>query len=449
MEIPWSITPSELDVAKKVLDLILSKGASGARVMISKSMLDQYKTLNGELDVVTHAGDADMVADVFIDGRFGSCSLNKWDWPSIEKITSSAIESIRMLEKDPFRRLPDKSRKISSDAAATGLEGRLYDSTYASLTPEKRLALTKRTIIDDPKFPSGCEMISQETSYSDSMTDGILIDSDGLEVRSTDSSFCVASSFTIKDKEGRRYSDFWSDYTQRLSDLDIEGCSKISLERTAKKINPLPLKGGRYTMALESSTSPSIIAPLLAALSGRAIQQKNSFMIDTLGKKVLPSTLTVREEPVCPGQVGCTLFEQDGVAYYNRPVIEEGVVREYYVDTYIAAKTGMKQTCSTARPVLSPIGGGSLEDMLSRLGKGILVTDFNGGNSNPSTGDFSFGVEGYYFEGGKIVHPVTGMLITGNLLTLWNSLVDAADDPIPAKGLLIPSLAFEGVDFSA
>mgnify|MGYP000002517437 FL=1 len=83
------------------------------------------------------------------------------------------------------------------------------------------------------------------------------------------------------------------------------------------------------------------------------------------------------------------------------------------------------------------------------VGEGILVTGFNGGNSNSATGDFSFGVEGFLFKDGKIVHPVREMLITGNLLTLWNNLLAAGNDARFCKSKLIPTLAFGNVDFSA
>ena len=80
---------------------------------------------------------------------------------------------------------------------------------------------------------------------------------------------------------------------------------------------------------------------------------------------------------------------------------------------------------------------------------GILITGFNGGNSNSATGDFSFGVEGFLFKDGRIVHPVREILITGNLLTLWNNLLAAGDDARTCKSKIIPTLAFKEVDFSA
>ena len=91
----------------------------------------------------------------------------------------------------------------------------------------------------------------------------------------------------------------------------------------------------------------------------------------------------------------------------------------------------------------------SLEDILSYCKNGILVTGFNGGNSNPVTGDFSFGIEGFAFSKGKITHPVREMLITGNLIELWNSLIAAGTDARESSRWQIPTVAFENVSFSA
>ena len=90
-----------------------------------------------------------------------------------------------------------------------------------------------------------------------------------------------------------------------------------------------------------------------------------------------------------------------------------------------------------------------MNELLCHCGNGILVTGFNGGNCNPVTGDFSFGIEGFAFSRGKITHPVKEMLITGNMLSLWNSITAAGNDARECTRWQIPSLAFEDVSFSA
>ena len=119
----------------------------------------------------------------------------------------------------------------------------------------------------------------------------------------------------------------------------------------------------------------------------------------------------------------------------------------FFLNTYIAGKMGASPTVEDAtRPVVLPTGGcKNLQEVLEKVGEGILVTGFNGGNSNSSTGDFSYGIEGFAFAGGRILHPVREMLMTGNFLQLWNNLTDV-DDARACMSKLIPTLAFSNVD---
>ena len=86
--------------------------------------------------------------------------------------------------------------------------------------------------------------------------------------------------------------------------------------------------------------------------------------------------------------------------------------------------------------------------LIASLNKGILVTGFNGGNNNSTTGDFSYGIEGFLIENGKLTQPISEMNITGNLVTLWNNLLEVGNDPRQSSSWKIPSLLFDGVDFS-
>jgi len=450
MQIPWSITQAEKDTARRTMELILGMGASGVRIALAKSLMDRYKMRDGVLDMVTHAGDCDMAVEVFTDGRYGTFGINSFDEESIREISKMAIQSIRMLAEDPCRKLPERSLVIDNNEVKTGLEAGLFDPTYSSLTQEERLALAKRTSLPDGTDLRGNTLISFESSYSDSIASTYLIDSEGLEAMQMDSSFCCDGMCTLQDKQGQRYSDGWNEYELFLKDLPIEECAKKSFERTVAKVGTKDIPSGKYTMVLDNTCSSAMLFPVLKALNGYSIQQNASFLLDALGKKVFPESVNVLEEPAAKGKIGCMLFTTEGVRTVNRPIIENGVVREYYVDTYIKEKTGLPQSSPSIRPVLKPYGGATDQtDILKKCGRGILVTDFNGGNSNIVTGDFSFGVEGFLFEDGQIVHPVSGILTTGNFTDLWSRFALAGTDAILSKGAEIPTIAFTDVDFNA
>jgi PmbA protein len=130
------------------------------------------------------------------------------------------------------------------------------------------------------------------------------------------------------------------------------------------------------------------------------------------------------------------------------PIFEDGVLKTYFIDTYYGKKLNVAPTISSPSIVTMKMGEKNLEDLMSGIDRGIYVTGFNGGNSNPTTGDFSYGVEGFLIENGKKTKPISEMNVTGNFITLWNNLIEAGNDPRQFTSRRIPSLLFDKVDFS-
>ncbi len=444
----------EIQLAEKSLETALRLGANKARVTLNKSLMELYGTLNGDLDKVNHCLDRSMSVCLFVDGRFGSFSTNRLDEDELETFLAKSISTVRMLAEDPCRDLPDPSRTAKD--ASSGKELFLFDPSYPELTSEERLRMAMDASIFKAHGEDG--LISEEGEYSDSVFDSFVADSNGLRCRHTETSFEYGVEMTVLDKEGNRYSGYWWDSSPRLKDLQIGGCGEIALKRALAQIGPGKVPSGQYTMVVDSENASRLVTPLINALGGYALQQKNSFLLDTLGKRVFPEWMNLVDLPHAKGFTGSRLFDSEGVATKETPVIENGIVKEYFINTYMSGKMGMEPTIEdVTRPVMLPCTAPGLakpekmdrDSIMELVGDGILVTGFNGGNSNSATGDFSFGIEGFLFKDGKIVHPVREMLITGNFLTLWENLLAAGDDPRPCKSKLIPTLAFGKVFFSA
>ncbi len=301
-----------------------------------------------------------------------------------------------------------------------------------------------------PRNGADFQIISEEGEYSDSIYETVVMDTNGLCCRHSETSFDYGVEITV-ESDGEKYSGYWWDASSRLTELDAPACGREALARAAGQIGSEPAPSGRYTAVIDAEMASKLVSPVLRALSGYSIQQNNSFLMDSLGKQVFPEGLTILDVPRIPGQTCSKYFDSEGVATVEAPVVERGVVKQYFINTYMAAKMQMAPTVEDAtRPKVLPwpVAGLDRDAILRRCGRGILVTDFNGGNSNPVTGDFSYGIEGYLFEDGRIVRPVSGMLMTGNFLQLWSHLVAAGDDARPCQTKLVPTLAFGEVDFS-
>ena len=483
------ITDKELDFVREALDMAARAGAQHARATLSLSEEDLVATLDGEVDRVTHCADRSLSLALFVDGRFGSYSTNKLDAASLEGFIARAVAATRMVAPDPLRVLPDPARCCHD--ALTGNELGLVDPSRDTLTPadRQRIALSasvfgstqRATASENVRLrrtpPTDCvsgplplteprvatvfggssrcrsaeyTIISEEGEYSDSIYDTVMMDTNGVCCRHSETSFDYGVEITI-ESDGEKYSGYWWDASSRLEELDAPACGRQALARAVGQIGSGPAPSGRYTAVIDAEMASKVVSPILRALSGYAIQQNNSFLMDSLERQVFPEGLNILDVPRIPGQTCSKYFDSEGVATVEAPIVEGGVVKQYFINSYMAGKLRMAPTVEDAtRPKVLPwpCAGLDRDAILRRCGSGILVTDFNGGNSNPVTGDFSYGIEGYWFEDGRIVRPVSGMLMTGNFLTLWSRLLAAGDDARPCQTKLIPTLAFAEVDFS-
>ena len=439
------IDSKEIALARKCLESALQKGAQKVRVTLNKSIMDLAGTLNGELDKTSHCLDRSLSINLIVDGRFGSFSTNRIE--DTDSFLDKAIDKARMLAPDQFRDLPAPERTAKD--AKEGTELGLYDPEYSNTDAQARI----ETALAASIFKSAPEgLISEEAEYTESITDTLIMDSNGLYCRHTETSFDYGVEMTVQDAQGNKFSGYWWDSSNVRKELDTSTICPIALERARAQMGPVPHPGGKTCLVLDPEVSSRVVSPVLKALSAYSIQQNNSFLTGKLGEKVFPDSLTIIDDCRVPLKRGSYLFDSEGVATKTVPIIEKGVVKEYFVNTYMAGKMGIEPTIESAtRPKVRawPRPGLTQADILEMCGSGILVTGFNGGNSNSSTGDFSYGIEGFAFENGKITHPVREMLITGNFITLWNNLIAAGEDVRGCMSKVIPTLAFSNVDFSA
>ncbi|MCQ2141125.1 MAG: TldD/PmbA family protein [Bacteroidales bacterium] len=443
------IKEADILLAKEGMQTALEAGASAARFTINRSCMDLVGTLNGEIDKVNHSLDSSMSIQLFVDGRYAAFSTNRLESAALKAFILKSVEMVRIMAKDEFRKLADPAR--TEKGAVSGKELGLYDDTYDSMTPEKRVELALGAVVFDKCSSAKCKIISEEGEYNDCVFDTIVMDTEGLFCRHTETSFEYGVEITVQDETEAKYSGTWWDATPRLKDLSISRCGAKAFEIAEAQTGPRPRRSGKYRMVVDSECSSRLLTPVLNALSGHSVQQKNSFLLDSVGKKVFGDGMTVMDMCRTHGETGSRLFDTEGVATTEHAIISSGTVNEYFINTYIAGKMGVKPNIEDAiRPKVMPWPkpGMDREALMKLCRNGILVTGFNGGNTNSTTGDYSFGIEGFAFKDGKITHPVREMLITGNLVTLWNSIIGVGDDARLCKSKLTPSLAFEGVDFS-
>ena len=466
-KLEYAITEEETRIADRSVALAVEAGASAVQVTLDKARTEIYALLDGELDNIRQTGDRALTFKVYADGRYGVFSTNRLEESSIRDLLVKAVQNVRMLAPDRFRKLPAK--EDTANDAVRGDEMGLVWYGYDTVTADEKLAMAKKVSVfaefREAAPDRNWKVVSEEVEYNNTLTDTYLTNSDGIHCRHTETSFEVCAQVTVEDNAGDKYSGFWWDYSISPEKVRASDCGHKAVLQAVSQIVPVNADGGRHVMVVSNRIAGRLLQPVLDALGGRAIQQKSSFLTDSLGKQIFAKGLNIMDMPREKGKCGAILFEQDGRACLNREIITDGVVKEYFISTYMSGKLDMPATSECAnRPVVKPFISSELiegqdnasvsssigeAEILGLCGSGILVTDFNGGNCNAATGDFSYGVEGLLFENGKVTSPICNMLITGNIVELWNNLIAAGNDPLDGMSRQVPTVAFKDVNFSS
>lgn len=466
-KLEYAITEEETRIADRSVVLAVEAGASAVQVTLDKARTEIYALLDGELDNIRQTGDRALTFKVYADGRYGVFSTNRLEESSIRDLLVKAVQNVRMLAPDRFRKLPAK--EDTANDAVRGDEMGLVWYGYDTVTADEKLAMAKNVSVfaefREAAPDRNWKVVSEEVEYNNTLTDTYLTNSDGIHCRHTETSFEVCAQVTVEDNAGDKYSGFWWDYGISPEKVRASDCGHKAVMQAVSQIGPVNAVGGRHVMVVSNRIAGRLLQPVLDALGGRAIQQKSSFLTDSLGKQIFAKGLNIMDMPREKGKCGAILFEQDGRACLNREIITDGVVMEYFISTYMSGKLDMPATSECAnRPVVKPFisselvegkdnafASGSIgeAEIMGLCGSGILVTDFNGGNCNAATGDFSYGVEGLLFENGKVTAPICNMLITGNIVELWNNLIAAGNEPLDGMSRQVPTVAFKDVNFSS
>lgn len=436
------ITKDQKDTAQWAMEYALKQGCRSARVSLITADSNSFEYRDRQLDLLEQTAENKLYIELYINGKYGSFSTNRFERKELENFITEGMKSTNYLAPDQCRQLPDESRYYKKN----GQDLQLYDSSLGNIATDRKLEWARQSV--EEIYGSDDQIISIQSSYSDGASAEYMLASNGFEGESCGTWCNLSVSVALKTGGDARAESSWYDSTVFIDDLQKEGIAQIALDRAKRKIGQSKIASGTYDIILDNTNSARLLSPLIGAMYGSAIQQKNSFLIDKIEKKIASDTLTVKDTPHIKKAFGAQLFDSEGVGTTERYIIKDGILQTYFINTYNALKMGIEPTISSPS-ILSPAPGNSdFNTMLQSLDKGIWITGFNGGNCNSTTGDYSYGVEGFLIEKGRIVQPINEMNITGNILVLWNNLALVGNDPRMNSSWRIPSLLFENVDLS-
>ena len=212
-----------------------------------------------------------------------------------------------------------------------------------------------------------------------------------------------------------------------LADWVGQNCAKKVIAR----LNPQKLTTREVPVIFLNDVATGLISHLTGAISGGSLYRKSSFLLDHLGKQVLPDWFQISERPHLLKRLASTPFDSEGVRTQDLEIIQDGVLQTYLLTSYSGRKMGMQSTGHAGgihNWLVKPNLTGGLTALLRQMGTGLLVTDVMGQGVNIVTGDYSRGAAGFWVENGEIQYPVAEITIAGQLQDMLKNIVAVADD---------------------
>ncbi|SFE33339.1 TldD/PmbA family protein [Roseivivax sediminis] len=436
-------------LTQALLDAARRAGADSADALASAGTSVGIDVRAGKLEEAERAERTEIGLRVFTGRRGAVVSGSDLRPEAMTAMAERAVAMARVAPEDPFAGLADPSELAATwDAAALDLWDPAPEPDPAALEDAARRAEAAALAAD------GITRIdSASSSYS--ATEMHLAATNGFSGGYRRTATSVGCTAIAGDGTGMER-DHDGDTRTHGADLRTpEEIGATAAARTLQRMNPRRPKTGAYPVVFHERVAASLIGHLLAAASGSAVARGASWLRDALGAEVLPSHLSLTEDPHRPRTLGSRPFDAEGLATRPRDIVASGILQSYTLDLAAARKLSLTPTANAARslssgPSPSPWnvaltqGSQSLDDLLSEMGTGLLVTDLIGATINPNTGDYSRGASGLWIEGGIPQYPVSGVTIAGALPQMLRTIAPA-NDARPWLSRVVPSLRLEGL----
>lgn len=394
----------------------------GAEVAVNKSTGLSVSTRYGEVENVEFNSDGALGITVYLGQRKGSASSTDLSPAAIERAVQAATDIARYTSEDPCSGLAESSL-LAWDAPDLDLYHPL------EITPDRAIELAaaaeQSALSSDPRIVN-----SEGGSFSSHAGIRVFGNSHGF-LKSYCSTRHSMFSSVIAEQDGQMERDYAYTSGRDFADLrSPEWVGKECARRTLARLSPRKLSTRKAPVIFAPEVASGLIGHLVGAISGSSVYRKSTFLLDSLGKQIFPEWLTIEERPHLLKGSASTPFDSEGVATHERTIIDQGVLQTWLMTSYSARKLGLQSTGHAGGIHNWRIAGQgqNFDQLLKRMGTGLVVTELMGQGVSAMTGDYSRGAAGFWVENGEIQYPVSEITIAGNLQDMWRTMVTIGDD---------------------
>lgn len=422
---------------------IAQKAGATAEVGVTKSGGLSVSTRLQEIENVEFNNDGALGISVYVGQQKGNASTSDLTPEAIKNTVEAALAIAKYTSPDDCAGLADKEL-MAFDAPDLDL----YHAAEIDVDKAVQLALdTEKAALEHDE-----RIVNSEGASFNAHT-GVRVygNSHGMLQSYLSSRYSLSCS-VIAEHQDQLERDYEYTVARDINQLaQPNWVGENAAQKAIARLQPQKLATQEAPVIFLNDVATGLISHLAAAISGGSLYRKASFLLDHLGKQVLPDWFEIAERPHLIGQLASTPFDSEGVRTQDMEIIRNGILQTYLLTSYSGRKLGMQSTGHAGgihNWLVKPNSSGKLTALLRQMNRGLLVTEVMGQGVNLVTGDYSRGAAGFWVENGEIQYPVAEITIAGQLPDMLRNIVAVADDIEHRSNIQTGSILLEKMKIS-
>ena len=225
-------------------------------------------------------------------------------------------------------------------------------------------------------------------------------------------------------------------------DEAVVAVAREAAEKALVMLDSKPAPAGRMPVVLANGFGGVLFHEACGhGLEADYILKKASVWEGKKGSQVAGAHVFAYDDGVGPGMWGSAGCDDEGTPCERTVVIEAGILTGYLTDRLRGGHLGLPLTGNGRRQDYRHLpyprmtntyfgpGPATAEEIIADTPRALYAKSLSGGQVNPVTGEFVFGVaEGYLIENGRVGGPVRGATLVGNGPEVLQGIDAIADD---------------------
>jgi PmbA protein len=407
-------------LATHCIDKAIKLTATNCEVKVGSLISETVNLRNKKIENSDRSDVLSINITTYINKKKSNISFTYIDNENTNIMIEKCIESTKILPDDKFNSLPNK-KLLTKDVE----DLLLFDET--TISNEKKLEYLKE--VEDTALSNRFISQTNGSSFNQSKSNFIIANSDGLLSGYKKSEFSSFIDLVAKKNGSGMERDYYYDSKVYLKDIiKPKDLGNSAAKLAVRKLNPKKTKTESIPIIFEKRISKNILGVLSSAISGSSFARGTSFLKDKLNNQIFPKNINIIDDPLIKKSIYSMPFDKEGVKSEKIYLVKNGVLKNIILDSYYSRmlnKESNGRASGLSNAYFEP-GKYSYEDLFNSTKKLILITDTMGAFGNATTGEFSCGATGIYFDNAGF-YPINNFTIGGKIENIFNNIVLAND----------------------